>query len=177
MPTKPRLFLLDAGPLIELHRLGVWQGVIARAHVIVPGIIAEREAHFWDAGDGVGHPIDIDPDRVAGRIEVIHAEASEVAGVAAQFDATMRERVDAGELEALALLSRSSDDPPRFCSADRMAVVALCLLGFAHLAVSLEQLLREIGLQRRLENKYRQKTLRDWLEQGRQRRLRREGLV
>jgi hypothetical protein len=46
MPTRPKFFLLDAGPVIELHRLELWDAVLDRADVIVPRAIADHEADF-----------------------------------------------------------------------------------------------------------------------------------
>jgi hypothetical protein len=59
-------------------------------------------------------------------------------------------RIDTGELESLTLLRLWEGKPPPFCTADGMAVVGLCLLGFSHLAISLESLLTRFGLGRKL---------------------------
>ena len=47
---KPRFCLLDAGPVIELHRLGLWEGLMERADLVIPSVVAFREAEFWDTG-------------------------------------------------------------------------------------------------------------------------------
>ncbi len=59
MSGKPRLFLLDAGPVIGLHELGLWHELLERAQVIVPAVVAYKEVVFWDDGGGVGRPIDL----------------------------------------------------------------------------------------------------------------------
>ena len=59
MSGKPRLFLLDAGPVIGLHELGLWHELLERAQVIVPAVVADKEVVFWDDGGGVGRPIDL----------------------------------------------------------------------------------------------------------------------
>jgi hypothetical protein len=44
MSSKPKFFLLNAGPIIELHKLELWGRVLDRAEICVPRVIAEHEA-------------------------------------------------------------------------------------------------------------------------------------
>ena len=57
MNTKPKFFLLDAGPIIELHRLGLWHTVLERAEIAIPRVIAEHETKFWVREDNSFMPI------------------------------------------------------------------------------------------------------------------------
>jgi len=178
MSGKPRLFLLDAGPVIGLHELGLWHGLLERAHVIVPAVVADKEVEFWDDGGGVGRPIDLRRDEAAGHLQICCADAANIANVLDRFDPVMRERIDAGEAEAIALLHCWDGEPPEFCTADRAAVRAACLLGLADRIVSLEALLRRVGLgQSRLLPKYQERTIREWVAEGRPMRVRGEGLA
>lgn len=177
MPTRPKFFLLDAGPVIELHRLSIWPEVTARAEIVLPGKVLDDEVVFWDAGDGVGHPIHLQDSLDAGRIAVARAEPTDLASVAASFDPTVRERVDAGELEAITVLVRSATPAPEFCTADRMAAVALCLLGRSGLLVSLQRLLERIGLGRQLQWRFSEQAMTQWREEGRTRHLAGEGIA
>lgn len=178
MSGKPRLFLLDAGPVIGLHELGAWEALLERAEVIVPAIVADREAHFWDDGEGVGRAINLRADAAAGRLRIAAVDATDVADMLSRFDPVMRERIDAGEAEAITLLCRATDDPPAFCTADRAAVRAACLLGHSSRIVSLEAVLHRVGLDPSvLHPKYTEKRVREWVAEGRQMRLRGEGLA
>lgn len=34
-----RALILDTGPVLELHRIGVWETVLDRLEIIVPGVV------------------------------------------------------------------------------------------------------------------------------------------
>jgi len=177
MSGKPRLFLLDAGPVIGLHELGLWHEVLQRAEVIVPSIVAAREAAFWDDRDGLRRPIDLRAEEAAGCLRIACADAAEVAEVLSRFDVVMRERVDAGEAEALTILQRWGDEKPELCTADGAAVRAACLLGSASRVVSLGGMLRRVGLNPPpLAPRYRERKVPRWVAGGRRMRLQGEGL-
>lgn len=178
MSGKPRRFLLDAGPVIGLHELGLWRELLERAQVIVPAVVADKEVMFWDDGGGVGCPIDLRGDEAAGRLQICCADAVAVASVLDHFDPVMRERIDPGEAEAIALLQCWEGERPEFCTADGAAVRAACLLGLADRIVSLEAILRRVGLGPPwLAPKYCEKKVRQWVAEGRQMRLRGEGIA
>ena len=178
MSGKPRLFLLDAGPVIGLHELGLWRELLDRAHVIVPAVVADKEVVFWDDSEGVGRPIHLRRDEAAGRLQICCADAATVASVLDRFDPVMRERIDAGEAEAIALLDWWDGERPEFCTADGAAVRAACLLALADRIVSLEAVLRRVGLGTpRLALKYCEKKVRQWVTEGRQMHVRGEGLA
>jgi hypothetical protein len=66
---------------------------------------------------------------------------------------------------------------PEFCSADRMAIVCLCLLGFSETAVSLEGLLARIGFTVPLERRFTQNEMDKWVADGRKRKAQELGLA
>jgi hypothetical protein len=177
MPKKPLVFLLDAGPVIRLHQLGLWDSVVERAELVLPEIIARNEAQYWTAEDGRRH-IDLSSQERQKSIRIIDVDATELAATQAIFDASIRDSVHDGEMEALTVI-RSWEGPlPRFCTADRLATIALCLLGFAETAVSLEKLLEHVGLGRTIGPKwYRESAMQEWLKEGRARRITRQGLA
>ncbi|MBI5446229.1 MAG: hypothetical protein HY900_34070 [Deltaproteobacteria bacterium] len=178
MSGKPKLFLLDAGPVIGFHELGLWAALLDRAEVIVPAVVADREARFWDDGQGVGRAITLRADEAAGRLQIMGADAVIVAAVLSRFDPVMRERIDPGEAEAITLMCNCEKEPREFCTADHAAVRAACLLGFADRVVSLETILRRVGLGRPgLAARYSETRVRQWVAEGRQQRLRGEGLA
>ncbi|MCD4748431.1 MAG: hypothetical protein K8R59_03565 [Thermoanaerobaculales bacterium] len=174
---KPRFCLLDAGPIIELHRLGVWDQMVERAELVIPSVVAGREVEFWDSGEGVGKPIDLSRFIESGAVEVMEADAQLLQDTLGLFDPTLVESVHLGELEALALLKTwQGENPPSFCTGDRLATVALCLLGFSELAVSLEAFLDQVGLSRKLRRQFRRDAMNRWVEEGRHRVITGEGL-
>lgn len=178
MPSKPKFFLLDAGPIIELHRLGLWPDVLARAEVIVPRVIAEREARYWVRDDDSVHEIDVLTDADAGRLSVLDCGNADLRETLQFFDAAVQQSVDPGELHALTLLRLWQEEPyPEFCSADRMAIVCLCLLGYSDTAVSLEALLSRIGFTAPLDRRFTETEMKSWVEDGRRRKTQGEGLA
>lgn len=177
MSTKPKFFLLDAGPIIELHRLGLWHEVLDRAEIVVPRVIAQKEAEYWEREDGSRHPISLLDDSGRGLLSVLDCDQEELRVTLEIFDRSVQQSVDPGELHALTLIRCWSDVPlPRFCSADRMAIVCLCLLGFSDAAVSLDELLNSVGFTVDLKERFGKTALERWLVDGRQRRLQGLGL-
>ena len=177
MSTKPKFFLLDAGPIIELHRLGLWDTVIERAEIAIPRVIAEHETKFWVREDNSFIPIAALADGDAGKLQLLDCDQAELRETLCHFDRAVQQSVDPGELHALTLLRLWEGEPiPRFCSADRMAVVCLCLLGFSDQAASLERLVAEVGLSQQLSWKYSQQAVDQWVSEGRRRRVQGEGL-
>lgn len=177
MPTRPRLFLLDANVVIELHRIGLWQRLTGCCQIIVPSIVAEREAQFWDSGEGVGKPIPLGDDLAAGRIAIREADAAAMKDTLDLFDPVMQQSLDAGELEALTILREWSQDPPSFSTADFKACEALCLLGLSHLAVSLEEVLERSGLTHRVRPHFSRSALQQVLRRARAAGVQRSGLA
>jgi len=178
MPTRPKFFLLDAGPVIELHRLGIWEKVMDCCDLLVPRYIALKETVYWRKDDESIHSIRLQEDIKAGRIEAPETDSDQLLEVLNRFDSVMKDGVDAGELHALTILHNwpKTTAPPEFCTGDRLATIALCLLGFSNLAISLEELLNRLGLSRKPGRAFRREKMISWVADGVQRRLRGEGL-
>lgn len=181
MSTKPKLYLLDANVLLQLHRLQIWNEVLQRAIVVLGSIVADQESRFWQADDRTMWGIDLQPDLQAGRLKILGAEAADLAAVAQVFDPTMAESIHAGELEAITLLrvwDAAEDPPPLFCTGDRKAVEATCLLGLGHLTVSLEEVLHQLGVPcpPGLKSWFRKLTMEAWVREGKLARIQGRGL-
>ena len=178
MNSKPKFFLLDAGPIIELHRLGLWHKVLDRAEIVVPRVIAESEAEYWIREDGTTRSIEVFKDAKRDRMSILDCDQDELRNTLELFDRSVQQSVDPGELHALTLLRCWCEEPlPRFCSADRMAIVCLCLLGFPDAAVSLESLLTSVGFTVELKARFKTTALERWLIDGRQRKMQSLGLA
>jgi hypothetical protein len=178
MRRKRRFFLLDAGPVIALHSLGLWDEVTRRCELVVPRVIAVAETLFWKSETGERVPIDIIADAAAGRLKLMDCEPADLRDTFLMFDRATQESVDPGELHALTQLRLwAGEDKPRFCSSDRMAVICLCLLGLSNLPISLEELLIDIGLGRGVEWKYSSAAIKEWVQDGKRWRLTGQGLA
>jgi hypothetical protein len=178
MSTRPKYFLLDAGPIIELHRQGLWAKVVDACDLVLPAVVVEHEALHWESGAGVGRPIDVSADIESGRVTVLEGRAEGETAVLERLDDLVRQRLHAGELEAIGLLATWPDEEiPEFCTADKMAVVALCLLGMASVPVSLEQLLSRVGFSPGLHVRFSTRKMSEWLDEGRLRFIQGTGLV
>ncbi|UCG43326.1 MAG: hypothetical protein JSU73_01535, partial [candidate division WOR-3 bacterium] len=80
-----------------------------------------------------------------GQIDIIDCEATELDPVRAV--SPLFARLDQGEIESLAVMLRPGQEV-RFCTADKGAIRAAVMLGLVERAVSLEELLKQVGLSR-----------------------------
>jgi hypothetical protein len=178
MSTKPKYFLLDAGPIIELHRLDLWNAVLDRTDIFVPRVVAETEAEFWVREDNSRRPINAIADGEAGRLIILDCDQADLRETFHLFDHAVQQSVDPGELHALTLLRLWENEPmPAFCSADKMAIVCLCLLGFSDAATSLEGLLSTVGLSANIRRQFSQEVMDLWIPEGRRRHIQGQGLA
>jgi hypothetical protein len=178
MSSKLKFFLLDAGPIIEPHRLDLWHAALDRTDIFVPRVVAETEAEYWVREDDSRHPINALADGEAGRLTIVDCDQADLRETFDLFDHAVQQSVDPGELHALTLLRLWDDQPmPAFCSADKMAMVCLCLLGFSEAAVSLEDLLAGIGFTVHLERRFTRQEMERWVADGRRRKAQGLGLA
>lgn len=141
--------ILDAGPVIGLHELGVWDAFVARYEVVLPQSVIDDEAlfHSADVDSGLSQLIDLKAYVKDGQVIVGSANSSELGAVSSLFTAAIE--LHAGELEALALLTRHAEFADHaFCSADGAAIQAACMIGLSERCESLEALLATVGLGR-----------------------------
>ena len=68
---KFQLLLLDAGIVIELFRLDLWERVIEKYEITLSEIVAKEEVKFWEEDDGSLHSIDLDPFIQSGQVQCI----------------------------------------------------------------------------------------------------------
>lgn len=169
-------FLLDACIVIDAYSLGVWKDLVAAAQVVAPSIVIHNEAQFYESERGAV-PTEIDLSRLlgCGMIEEEAASTSEMRAVLAYFDRSTREGLDPGEIEALAIIERVPDGTISFCTADRLAVEALAMLGHSECGVSMEAMLDSVGLHRELPVRCTERRFRQYIEYGRTLRLQGKG--
>jgi hypothetical protein len=141
--------MLDAGPIIGLHDLGIWSEFTQRYEVVIPQVVCEDEALFHSRDDATGDRalIDLRDDIADGRVRLAAADMDVVARTSKRFSAAIE--LHAGELEALSLLNAVPGyEEHVFCTGDGAAIQAACLLGLSERCESVEVLLRLVGLGR-----------------------------
>jgi hypothetical protein len=141
-----KLLILDANVVIHLHEFGIWARLIAACDVHLPRTVV-GEADFYEI-DGERKYIDLDDDIAQGRIQVFDVELEKIKSFRDQFDSLYVGGLDPGETEALAFLS-SSTEPFLISSGDAIVYRVLGRLGRGEQGISLEEILKKVGLQRK----------------------------
>ena len=150
---KFRFLLLDAGPIIKLFSLGIWDDFIKHCDVSISRIIADNEALYTEDGT---KQIDLKTYEEQGRIKILDVEISTVKTFYDKFDRLYKVDIHDGEKELLAFLYSSSEDW-LVCAADGAVFRVLGILGKSEQGISLEEILKQIGLYRSLEWQYTKK--------------------
>lgn len=160
--TRSRLILLDANVVIHLFELDLWKQVVARCQIVIAQTVVD-EAHFFER-DGDRFPIDWEEMVRAGSVEIRAMTATEVQTYCNRFDPTYYEKLDPGEAESLALLERDTD--ARICSADKIVWRVLGNTNQAERGVSLEEILRQVGLTKALPERFSKAFREKWCKAG-----------
>ena len=174
MTKKFELLLLDANVIIHLFKLHIWETVIARRDICLPGTVVSQ-AHFYETDDGERVDFDLGAYVDAGRVRRFDVMVSETQAFCAKFTPLFSDRIHPGELE---LLVRLSANPSEYhlCSADRIVFRVLGALGLAERGISLEEVLAQIGLGRALPHQFSREFRDLWSQKGFQEGLRGLGL-
>lgn len=162
--TRSRLILLDANVVIHLFELDLWRQVVARSQIVIAQTVVD-EAHFFER-DGERFPIEWDALIREGSVEIRGLAASEVQAYCNKFDPTYYEKLDPGEAESLALLERDADS--RICSGDKIVWRVLGNTNQADRGVSLEEILKQIGLTKGLPDRFSKRFREQWCKVGSQ---------
>lgn len=151
---KLKLLILDAGVVIRLHDLGIWNQVRDQCDVHLSRIVAEKEVLFQPGDEGeYGDDIDLAPDINSGKVQVFDVTTSDFKAFRDQFDSLYVGDLDDGEAESLTFLTKQADDF-LISSGDAIVYRVLGNLGRRDQGVSLEEVLQQIGLGRKLEWAY-----------------------
>ena len=161
---KFRLLLLDANVVIEIFSHGLWDQIIARCEIHLARTVIE-EARFFLGADGVQQPIDLTTYINANAITVFDFSPSNLARLRDKFDPVYFEKLDPGETESLAYLLEQSDEC-RICSADKIVYRVLGNLRRADQGISLEEVLNQIGLGRKLGRAFSSDYREQWTQKG-----------
>jgi hypothetical protein len=149
--SRPKLLILDATTVIELHELGLWDLFLKRYEVHLSRIVAEEEVRFFH-GEEVDQQIDLSSYAEGGQITVFDVTASDLSELRDRFDVIYAEKLDDGETESLVYLLHHPEF--RICSADKIVFKVVGRLGLSDAGVSLEELLQQSGLSRKLSHEH-----------------------
>ena len=130
---KFRFLLLDAGPIIKLFELGIWDQFIARCDITVCRTVVEEAK--WASQEFTDVQIDLDDDQREGRICIEEVDLSVAKKFHDKFNASYRTIIHDGEKETLAFLFSSSEEW-LLCTGDGSVFRTLGLLGKAQQGVS-----------------------------------------
>jgi hypothetical protein len=151
---KFQLLLLDAGIVIELHKLGLWSQIVEKCSVHLTEEVIQ-EADFWPETDESGtenhyvlHKIDLNPLVKSGKIQKIEVSTAVVKQFMEKFNPSYLDRLDPGESESLAFLFTESENW-LISSGDAIVYRVLGRMGCSYQGISLEEILENIGLGRK----------------------------
>lgn len=142
---KLPFLLLDAGPIIKLFELGIWEQFIERCDVVITRTVVEEAVHTGgcDYLSYIDFPFEKADEQ--GRIKIIDMSLSDIQSFLRDSTIGMKYAIDPGEAETLAFLSNSSENF-NLCTADGPVFRALAFLDKDESGISLEELLQKVGL-------------------------------
>lgn len=143
--SKLKLLILDANVVIHLYEFGIWDKFIAVCDVHLPGTVVS-EASFYKKGMEC-QDIDLSDDIKQGRVQVFDVDLGKIKAFRELFQSPYIDGLDDGETEALAYLYESKE-LLQICSGDAIVYRVLGLLNRSHQGISLEEILKQVGLQR-----------------------------
>ena len=165
--------LLDAGPIIKLFSLGIWDDFIKHCNVGISRIIADDEALYTEDGE---KQINLKPYEEQSLVKIIDVQPSIVKIFYDKFDLLYKADIHDGEKETLAFLFDSTEDW-LVCSADHVIFIILGRLGKAEQGISLEEILKEIGLSQNIEWQYTKKFREKYTRMGQANSIQDRGLL
>lgn len=175
--TEKRCYLVDANVIVHAYEIQVWGNLLAEAKIITAGSIVQDEAKFYSR-EQKKVMIDLPQLVERGKLDEVDPSIHQIKKLSEKFDDFFVERIHEGERDILAHLLDSEDEESAFCSADRVALKALAMLGLGDLGISLEEILEIIGYQKgNLDREYTKAYLEGCLEEGRQNRITGLGLA
>jgi hypothetical protein len=141
---KFQFLLLDAGPTIKLFQLGIWDKFVERYDVTITSTVAAEAK--WASKEYTDIKIDLDAYR--DRVKIIEQETSVASTFYTKLPTAYKDDVEVqdGEVHTLAFLCGSPKDW-LLCSADHAVFRILGLIGKGEQGISLEEALKQIGLQ------------------------------
>ena len=122
-----------------------------RYEVHLSRIVAEDEVRYFH-GDEEDQQVELSSYAESGQITVFDATASDLSELRDRFDMMYAEKLDDGETESLVYLLHHPEF--RICSADKIVFKVVGRLGLSDAGISLEELLQQSGLSKRLSHEH-----------------------
>lgn len=161
--------ILDANVVIKLHELGIWNQVCQKCDVYLAETVLKSEVQYYCDAQGNQHTID--PDLLAQQVhKVFHVTPTDLQRFLSSFTPLYRGELDPGELESLCWLLGAKNVSPGLliCSADGIVFRVLGCCNRPQNGISLEELLKSLGLQKKLERQYTEPFRKHWTRMGSQ---------
>ena len=172
---KFQLLLVDANVIIKLHELGIWESFIQSCSVTISKEV-QKEARFWEDDSGGKHYFDIEEDIKNSKIIREEVSLSRIHEFCQQFDPSYFDRLDKGEAELLTILYTSSKEW-QVTSADGIVFKVLGRTGRADQGISLEEILNQIGLGRKLTRQFTREFREQFTQKGQEDNVRGRGMT
>ena len=165
---KLKSLILDAGVVICLHEIGLWQQVVAGCDLYLSRIVAEKEVLFQKSEqDEYGYDIDLSLLINSGAITVFDVSVADLKSFRNQFDLLYLGDLDDGESESLAYLVKQSHEF-LISSGDAIVYRVPGNLNRGEQGISLEEILQKLGLGRIVQNPYSKRFREQYTKQGQQ---------
>lgn len=143
-PTvRSRLLLIDTCVVIEAHRLDVWQALLSQCEVVLPETVVGETILVAREYDDIS--LQLEKEIEEGLIQAPSLNASDLAVVCRRCP-PFPGKIDPGELECLAYLLNDTAARSLICSSDAVVFRYLAWAQLAERGISLEEVLRAIGL-------------------------------
>ncbi len=153
--SKSPLVILDTGIVIKAFEFDVWPQLIARYRIVIPKTVLKEAKGYPIAGQNFLNPIDLFQWIKSGEINVVSIDVLDVINFVKNFDRTYLDKMDPGELEALAYW-HVNQASAQICSGDGIVYKAIGRLGKFDSGISLEELLSPLGLSKGLPQQFTQ---------------------
>jgi hypothetical protein len=150
---KFQFLLLDAGPIIKLFELGIWDKFIKRYDVTIARTVVEQSIYKGEAESPDFIEYSFEEVAEQGLFRIIEVAPSRVKEFIDKFDISSKYAFDAGEDETLAYWFFEGKEH-QVCSSDQAVFNILGYLGKGELGLSLQEALERMGYSPNLEWKY-----------------------
>lgn len=177
MNRRPRLLLLDAGAVFAALRFDAWDALVTSYEVVVPSTVVRIEAVFYITQPGERIELDLRAEVAQGRIREAEMSAADIGTIKGRFTPEFRERLDEGELEALAYLVSHPEEETRFVSGDGPAIQAVAMLDPDCRVLALAEALERCGWSKPLPHQFGPEFLKRHMSDGSIRRIQGRGLA
>jgi hypothetical protein len=142
------LLLPDADVIIDLHKLGYWNGVIANYALSVSSVVIREVKFYDDPIDRQRKQIDLQSFVNSNKMVQVSASPQELTKIISDLDKAdlVSGKLDAGELECIAIMDTNRMSGLTFCAIDAAAIKAVSYLGLDDRALSVEEVLKNCGI-------------------------------